>query len=303
MGPSLIKGSEAIMRIFVTGPSGWTGSAVLPELLGAGHQVIGLARSDAAADRVTAAGAEVLRGDLDDHAALRAGTEAADGVVHLAFKHDFNDFGGAILTDRAAVETMGEALAGTGKALVVTGATPALPGTVATENDVASFGPHGGRARTSEITLALAGRGVRAVALQLPRAVYDAGDQGYIAMLIAAARESGISGYIGDGEQRLPVVHRLDAARLFRLAVESAPAGATLHAVGEEAIRVRDLAESIGKHLGLPVGPRPAGEFGWLGNVIGTDQPASSTLTRELLGWTPGHPGLLASIEEYYLTR
>jgi nucleoside-diphosphate-sugar epimerase len=297
MGQSLVNGSDCIMRIFVTGPSGWTGSAVVPELLGAGHQVIGLARSDASAARVTAAGADVLRGDLDDHEALRAGARAADGVVHLAFKHDFSDFGGAILADRAAVEAMGEELAGTGKPFVVTGGTPVVAGAVATENDNATFGPHGGRARTTEITLALAGRGVRAIALQLPRSLYGEGDPGYIAMLVAFAREHGAAGYLGDGSQRLPVVHRLDAARLYRLAVEKAPAGSTLHAVGEEGVATRDIAGTIARHLGVPAESRPAEEFGWLANILGHDQPASATITRELLGWHPERPGLLADLD------
>ncbi|GAA0496709.1 3-beta hydroxysteroid dehydrogenase [Paractinoplanes deccanensis] len=287
------------MRIFVTGASGWTGSAVLPELFAAGHQVVGLARSDASAAALTAVGAEVVRGDLDDLAALRAGADGADGVIHLAFKHDFSVFEQNILDDRRAVETMGAVLEGTGKPLVIASGTPAVPGKVATERDTTAPGsPVGGRAETAAIVVAMAERGVRSVVVGLPRTVHGPGDQGFVAMLVAAARRSGVSGFVGDGSQRWPAVHRLDAASLFRLAVESAPAGSTLHAVGDEGVRTADIAEVIGRHLDLPVKSRPAEEFGFLGMILSGDQPASSAITRELLGWRPTHPGLLEDLEQ-----
>ncbi|XVU20769.1 SDR family oxidoreductase [Actinoplanes sp. CA-054009] len=284
------------MRIFVTGASGWTGSAVVPELLAAGHRVAGLARSDASAAALAAAGVEVLRGDIDDLGALRAGAADADGVIHLAFKHDFTTFEQNILDDRRAVETLGAALEGTGKPLVITAGTPVVPGMVATERDTLKSAD--GRGLTATIAAGMAERGVRSSVVNLPRTVHGAGDKGFVAMLVGAARQSGVSGHVGDGSQRWPAVHRLDAARLFRLAVEQAPAGSILNAVGDEGVRIADVAAVIGRRLDLPVKERPAEEFGFLGMVLSVDQPASGAATRDLLGWAPQHPGLIEDLEE-----
>jgi nucleoside-diphosphate-sugar epimerase len=307
------------MRIFVTGASGWIGSAVVPELLDAGHQVVGLARSDASADALTAAGAEVRRGDLDDLDGLRDAAASSDGVIHLAFKHDLafsGDFEGAADADRRAVEALGEALVGSDRPfLIASGTLGVAPGRVATEHDahgsnpaVAAWGS-GPRTRweTAEFVLSLGSRGVRSSVVRLPPTNHGDGDNGFIATLVAIAREKGVSGYIGDGANRWPAVHRLDSAHLFRLAVEQAPAGSTLHASAEEGVPVRDIAEAIGRHLDVPavsIAPDDAGEhFTWLAGFLGADSPASSVLTRELLGWQPAQPGLIADLDEghYFL--
>ena len=302
------------MRVFVTGASGWIGSAVVPELIAAGHQVTGLARSDASAAALAAAGAEVHRGDLDDLDGLRRAAAASDGVIHLAFKHDIaftGDFAGAADADRRAVETFGEALAGTDRPLVIASGTLGLqPGRVATENDGRTSGPEasalpvGPRTRlaTAQLTLALADRGVRSSVVRLAPTVHGEGDNGFMATLIALARDKGASGYIGDGANRWPAVHRADAANLFRLALEKAPAGSVLHAIADQGVPIRDVAEVIGRHLDLPVvsvTPEDAGaHFTWLAGFIGADSPASNALTRELLGWQPTHPGLIEDIEQ-----
>ena len=288
------------MRVFVTGASGWIGSAVVPELIGAGHQVLGLARSDSSAAAVAAAGAEVLRGDLDDLDTLRAGAAGSDGVIHLAFIHDFTDFEASVSADRRAIETMGAALEGSGRPLVIASGTPAVPRHVATERDESASGsPVAGRLANAQAALGTAARGVRSAVVGLPRTVHGDGDRhGFIARLVGIARDTGVSGYPGDGSNRWPAVHVLDAANLFRLAVEQAPAGARLHAVGDEGVPVRDIAEVIGRHLNLPTASVPAGDFGWLGQILAVDQPASSALTRELLGWRPVQPGLIEDMDK-----
>jgi nucleoside-diphosphate-sugar epimerase len=288
------------MRVFVTGASGWIGSAVIPELLGAGHQVLGLARSDSSAAAVAALGAEVLRGDLNDLDTLRAGAAGSDGVIHLAFIHDFSDFDASLAADRRAIETMGAALEGSGKPLVIASGTPQVPGRVATERDEqAAVGGASGRAANAVATLDLAARGVRSSVVGLPRTVHGDGDRhGFIAIMVATARDKGVSGYVGDGSNRWPAVHVLDAAHLFRLAVEQAPAGSRLHAVGDEGVPIGDIAGVISRHLSVPTASVPAADFGFLGQILAIDQPASATITRELLGWRPVQPGLIDDMEK-----
>ena len=288
------------MRVFVTGASGWIGSAVVPELLGAGHQVLGLARSDGSAAAIAAAGAGVLRGDLNDLDSLRAGASGSDAVIHLAFIHDFSDFEASVTADRRAIETMGGALEGSGKPLVIASGTPALPGHVASERDESAPGsPVAGRMENAWAALGMAARGVRSSVVGLPRTVHGDGDRhGFIARLVGIARDTGVSGYIGDGSNRWPAVHVLDAAHLFRLAVERAPAGSRLHAVGDEGVPIRDIAEVISRHLNVPAASVPAGDLGFLGQVLSIDQPASARLTRELLGWRPVQPGLIEDLDK-----
>jgi nucleoside-diphosphate-sugar epimerase len=288
------------MRVFVTGASGFIGSAVVRELIGAGHQVVGLARSDAAAAALAAEGVSVHRGDLEDLDSLRAGAQASDGVIHLGFVHDFSDYVRAAQTDRRAIHALGEALAGSDRPFVVTSGIAVLsPGRVATEDDAAS--PESPRA-SEEAALAFTGRGVRVSVLRLPPTVHGEGDHGFVSRLIDIARDRGVSAYPGDGSNRWPAVHRLDAAHLFRLALEQAPTGAVLHAVAEEGVPVREIADVIGRHLKLPVTAVPVDEaashFGWLGVFFALDVPASSTLTQKRFDWHPVQPALIADLEK-----
>ena len=288
------------MRIFVTGASGWIGSAVVPELVGAGHQVLGLARSDAAATAVADLGAEVLRGDLTETDVLRTGALDSDGVIHLAFVVP-SVTEAATRTDAAAIETFAGSLAGSGKPLVISGATLVTQGRPATERDeLIARGPIAARISNMRTALAAAERGVRPSLVMLPRSVHGQGDRhGFIPQLIAMARDKGVSGYIGDGASRWPAVHVKDAAALYRLAVEQAPAASVLNAVGDEGVPVREIAEAIGRRLNLPARSLPAGEYeGMMVPLLSTDMPASSAITQELLGWKPTHPGLIEDIEQ-----
>jgi len=288
------------MRVFVTGASGWIGSAVVPELIGAGHEVVGLARSDASAAKVAAAGAQVLRGGLDDLDALHAGAASSDGVIHLAFIHHPAQLEASVQADARTIKTLGAALEGSGKPLVIASGTPAVPGRVATERDAPpSSGPAAGRSANARAALGMAARGVRSSVVRMPRSVHGQGDHhGLISRMIGIARDKGVSGYVGDGPSRWPAVHVLDAAHLFRLATEQAPAGSVLHAVADEGVPVRELAAVIGRHLNMPVASRPAEDFGFMGAVLAVDQPVSSALTRELLRWRPTQPGLIEDLDE-----
>ena len=307
------------MRVFVTGASGWIGSAVVPELTGAGHQVTGLARSDASAGALAAAGAQVRRGTLDDLDLMREAAAASDGVVHLAFRHDLafsGDMQGAADADRRAIEVFGEVLAGSDRPLVIASTFPPTPGRVTTERDLPGAGPDAAhpagipntRLGTAQLTLSLAARRVRSSTVRLPPSVHGEGDPWFMAILVGIARDRGVSGYLGDGSNRWPAVHRLDAAHLFRLALEKAPAGSVLHAIADEGVPIRAIAEVIGWHLDVPVAaisPEDAdGHFGWLAGLLAADLPASSALTRELLGWQPVQPGLIEDLDKgHYFLR
>jgi len=291
------------MRVFVTGATGFIGSAIVKELIAAGHAVVGLARSDAAAASLLGAGAEVHRGSLEDLESLRGGASAADGVIHTAFIHDFSNLAAAGKTDNVAIETLGAALAGSGRPLVVTSGIALLtPGRLGREEDAADTGSGAGHRLASEKTaLSMASRGVRASLVRLPPSVHGDGDHGFVPALIGIARRAGASAYVGDGQNRWPAVHRLDAAHLFRLALEKGSAGAKFHGVADEGVPVRQIAEVIGRRLGLPVVAKSpeeaAGHFGWIAHFLGIDCPASSARTRTELGWRPEQPGLLADLD------
>ncbi|MHA7985190.1 SDR family oxidoreductase [Rathayibacter sp. CAU 1779] len=286
------------MRVFVTGATGGIGSAVVPELLTAGHEVIGLARSDVSEQRLVGLGASAVRGDLTAVDVLRATAENADGVIHLAFSNDFANFAQGAEEERIAVEAIGAALVGTGRPLVVASGTPAVAGRTATEADPTLLdGPVAGRGGTARYVADLVDSDVRSVFVRLPRSVHQAGiAYGFASMLIDAAQRTGVSGYVGDGSQRWPAVHRLDAARLFRVGLEDAVPGAVLHAVADEGDTMRSIAEVIGGRLDAPVEQVPTESFGFLGTIFGVDQPASSALTRERYGWRPSHPSLLEDL-------
>ena len=289
------------MRVFVTGGTGLVGSAVVAELLGNGHTVLALARSDASALAAEAAGAEPLRGALADLDILRLGAAQADGVIHLAFSNDFSSpdaLAKSVAEESAALATLGEELVGSDRPFVTVSGTPYVPGRASTEADPPpAHGPVAGRGLAVTAVLGLASRGVRSTAVRLPRTVHNDGTGGFAGLLTRIARQTGVSGYPGDGAQRWPAVHALDAAVLFRLALEQAEPGTSWHAVADEGDRVRDIAAVIGRRLGLPVESVPAEAFGVLGPIFATDQPSSSTRTRQALSWNPKHPSLLEDLE------
>ncbi len=295
------------MRVFVTGGSGWIGSAVVPELLDAGHEVVGLARSHESADALAALGAIVRRGELEDLESLRDGASEADGVIHLGFVHDFSEFESSVRIDLAAVETLGAALEGSDRPFVIASGVLGMAGdAVATEVDLPD--PSWPRAAAARTTLEYSERGVRSSVVRLPPSVHGDGDHGFVPTLIGIARQRGVSAYVGDGANRWSAVHRLDAARVFRLGLEEAPPGSVLHAIGDEGVPTRTIAEVIGRHLDLPVtsiAPEDAGaHFDWMGLFFAMDGSASSATTRTLLGWEPKEPGLVDDLEQgHYFAR
>jgi len=287
------------MRIFVTGATGFIGSAIVSELINAGHQVLGLARSDKGAASLAAVGAEVLRGSLEDLDSMRSGAANSDGVIHTAFIHDFLNYAAAGEADRHAIETLGMALAGSDRPLVVTSGTLLLQreSSLATEKDEAV--PNFPR-KSEAAGLALASQGVRVSVVRLPPSVHGDGDHGFVPRLFAIAREKGVSAYVGDGLNHWPAVHRLDAARLYRLALEKGSAGSRYHGVADQGVPFRDIAQVIGRHLNVPLvskSPEEAADhFSWISRFVSIDCPASSAQTQEELGWRPTHPSLIADI-------
>jgi nucleoside-diphosphate-sugar epimerase len=292
------------MRVFVTGATGFIGSAIVKELIGAGHQVLGLTRSDAGADALIAEGAEVHRGALEDLESLRSGAAACDGVIHCAFIHDFSKFQESCATDRQVINAIGDVLSGSVRPLIVTSGTGMgayAPGQVAVETNAASSKTtHHPRVSSEEGAADVAAKGVKVSIMRLPPSVHDRGDHGFVPRLISIAREKGISAYVGDGANRWPAVHRLDAAHLYRLVLEKGIAS-TNNAVGDPGIPTREIAEVIGKHLNLPLKSlmpeEAAAHFGWVAGFFGADIPASAKLTEERLGWKPTHPGLIVDME------
>ena len=298
------------MRVFVTGATGWIGSATVDELLTSGHEVTGLARSDGSAAALEAKGVHVRRGDLDDLASIRAGAQDAEAVIHLANKHDWSNPAASAAAERAAVQTIGDALAGTNRPfLFASGVAGLMQNRPATEDDVSPFhGPDSPRGGSENLAFEFIDRGVHPVALRFPPTVHGTGDHGFIAIIAAVARAKGVSGYPGDGTNRWAAVHRSDAARLVTLGLAKAPAGARLHAVAEGGVSTRDIAEAIGRSLGLPVtsiAPDDVRDhFGWIGTFFAMDLAATSTATRRLLGWDPAGPALIEDIDAgAYSTR
>jgi nucleoside-diphosphate-sugar epimerase len=305
------------MKIFVTGASGWIGSAVVPELLSAGHDVVGLARSEASARRLEEAGATVHWGDVDEPSGLAKAADDSDGVIHLAFQHEVawsGNFAAAAAADRRAVEAMGAALSDSDRPFVLaSGILGLTAGRVATEHDglvpsaEVRANPAGHRSATALLTLSLRGIGVRSSVLRFPPTVHGDGDHGFVSTLVGIARQRGIAGYVGDGTNRWPAVHRSDAARLARLAVEAAPAGSVLHAVADEGIPFREIAEAMGRHLGIPTASVASADavehFAHLGHFVAMDSPAAAAATRELLLWEPTGPSLLEDLDENHYYR
>jgi nucleoside-diphosphate-sugar epimerase len=296
------------MKVFVTGATGFIGTAIARELQEAGHRVLGLARSDKAAISLASLGAEVHRGSLDDLESLRSGVDAADGVIHAAFIHDFLNYAPAAETDRRPIETLGAALEGSDRPLIVTSGTllAQRKGPLATEEDAPN--PSFPR-KSEEAALAMASRGVRTSVVRLPPSVHGDGDHGFVPRIIEIAREKGVSAHVGDGHNRWPAVHRLDAALLYRLVLEKGSAGALYHGVADQGVPFREIAEVIGRRLNLPVVAKSAEEvadhFGWLAHFVGIDCPASSAQTQERLGWRPSRLALISDLDQphYFLTE
>jgi len=291
------------MRVFITGASGWIGSAAVDELLGAGHDVVALARSDASTASLQAKGAQVRRGDLDDLDSIRAAAQDADAVVHLANKHDFENPEASNKAERDAVDAIGAVLAGSNRPfLLASGVTGVVQGRAATEQDPSPFhGPDSPRGGSENLALEYVQRGVHTVSVRFAPTVHGDGDHGFMAALVGVAREKGVAGYVGDGSNRWSAVHRSDAGRVVRLGLEKAPAGAVLHAVGEQGVPGRQIAEAIGRGLNVPVAsiaPDDAfGHFGWVSMFFAADIPAQSTITQELLGWAPTGPTLIDDLD------